>query len=69
MPNTPPITGPHPYNPVTSAPTGTSVPSEARQAAALEFLAERAAGIEWQLVELNEKLFRIVAQLGSPTNP
>ena len=64
MPNSPPITGQHEFN--SSSMSGSS---DSAQASALAFIAERAAGIEWQLAQLNEKLFQILARLTPPTNP
>jgi hypothetical protein len=61
MPNTPPITGPHELN--------AQGDMNHIQSQATVFMAERVAGIEWQLAQLNEKLFQIVARLSSPTNP
>ena len=69
MPDTPPLTGPHSFSPLRNAMPTTQASPEDRQAVALEFLAERLAGIEWQLVELNQKLFQVVAHLSAPTNP
>jgi hypothetical protein len=63
MPSTPPITSAHQFSPSSS-----NLP-DAKQATALEFIADRAAGIEWELHELNDKLFRILSVLRSPTNP
>ena len=63
MPNTPPITGQHEFNP------GNQSDADWARANALAFIAERAAGIEWQLAQLNEKLFQIQARLSSTTNP
>lgn len=54
-----PMHGPHTF----LLPTGDK--SDARAAHALEFVAQRVAGIEWQLAELNEKLLQIAAHLKS----
>lgn len=64
MPNTPPLTGQHNF-------TGNAqgIAPEWVEANALSFIAERAAGIEWQLVQLNQYLHRIAMQFPGPTNP
>ena len=59
MPNTPPITSQRRFY----SPSGGT--AEWSQAHALDFIAERAAGIEWHLAQLNDKLFKIIGKLGS----
>ena len=54
-----PTHGPHTF----LLPTGDK--SDARTAHALEFVAQRTAGIEWQLAELNDKLLQIATHLKS----
>jgi hypothetical protein len=63
MPSNPPINGPHQFHGRQSA------NADAIQADASAFVAERLAGIEWQLVELNNNLFKILSILQRPNAP
>ena len=54
MTSTPPLSEPHKFIP----PGGTA---EAIGAQALVFIAQRLAGVEWVLGEINEKLHKIIA--------
>jgi hypothetical protein len=60
MPTNPPIGGPHQFH-------SQAATADAIQANAAAFIAERVAGIEWQLVELNNNLFKILSVL-QPAN-
>jgi hypothetical protein len=62
MPSNAPVTGPHEFRGY-----GHGVATEVMHANAAAFIAERVAGIEWQLVELNNNLFKILSVLQSPT--
>lgn len=57
MAQIPPVVGPINFHAVSSG------PPEAHVAHAAEFIAERMAGIEWQLAQLNDKLFKIQASV------
>jgi hypothetical protein len=56
MPSTLPISGPHQFSASSSDP-------EAIKANTLVFIAERMAGIEWFLGEINDKMFKNQATL------
>jgi hypothetical protein len=55
MPQNLPVTNPHTFHPST-----TGAP-DAHAAQALEFIAERMAGIEFILTEMNQKMFKMEA--------
>jgi hypothetical protein len=66
MPSTPPITGPHQFA------ASSSQSAEAIAASALAFIAQRMAGIEWLLTELNDKMFKVqtdLSQINHKTRP
>ncbi len=56
MPATPPLSGPYEFNPARSDIDG-------QQAEALVFIAQRLAGIEWILGELNLKATKVESSL------
>jgi hypothetical protein len=60
MPTHTPINGPHEFSGRQTTDIGQI------QANAAAFIAERVAGIEWQLVELNNNLFKILSVLQPP---
>lgn len=65
MPSTPPMGGAHQFHTANSQVEGV-------QTDAIVFIAERMAGIEWLLSEINEKMFKMqtdLTQINYKTKP